>query len=95
MSLHHGIQVVSPGEISLNKPIPSPTLRDTYIIVKTEATTLNPADLLHIGIPPLVTPSSPLGLDYTGIIEEVGSDVKKHLKKGDRLAGFVHGGMPY
>ena len=31
-------------------------------------------------------------LDYAGVVEEVGSTVTKPFKKGDRVAGFVHGG---
>jgi NADPH:quinone reductase-like Zn-dependent oxidoreductase len=27
-----------------------------------------------------------------GVVEEVGSGVMKEWKKGDRIAGFVHGG---
>lgn len=33
-----------------------------------------------------------LGCDYSGIVEEVGSKVEKQWKKGDRIAGFCHGG---
>lgn len=32
-----------------------------------------------------------MGCDYSGIVEAVGPAVKKTLKKGDRVAGFVHG----
>jgi NADPH:quinone reductase-like Zn-dependent oxidoreductase len=37
-------------------------------------------------------PSSDSILDYAGVVEEVGSKVTKAFKKGDRVAGFVHGG---
>ena len=30
--------------------------------------------------------------DYAGVVEEVGSKVSNGLKKGDRVAGFAHGG---
>jgi len=33
-----------------------------------------------------------IGCDYSGIVEEVGSKVTNGLKKGDRVAGFAHGG---
>lgn len=32
-----------------------------------------------------------MGCDYSGIVEAVGPHVKKAFKKGDRVAGFVHG----
>lgn len=32
-----------------------------------------------------------MGCDYSGIVEAVGPLVKKPFKKGDRVAGFVHG----
>lgn len=32
-----------------------------------------------------------VGCDYSGIIEEVGKDVTKDFKKGDKVCGFVHG----
>lgn len=32
------------------------------------------------------------GVDYAGIVEEIGSKVTNGLKKGDRVAGFAHGG---
>lgn len=33
-----------------------------------------------------------IGCDYAGIIEDVGNKVTKGFKKGDRVAGFAHGG---
>jgi NADPH:quinone reductase-like Zn-dependent oxidoreductase len=32
-----------------------------------------------------------VGCDYAGVVEAVGPQVKKAFKKGDRVAGFVHG----
>lgn len=32
-----------------------------------------------------------MGCDYSGVVEEVGDKVEKQWKKGDRIAGFVHG----
>ena len=40
----------------------------------------------------MANPGSTLGCDYAGVVEEVGSKVTKSWQKGDRIAGFVHGG---
>jgi len=32
-----------------------------------------------------------VGCDYVGTVEEIGSQVTKSFKKGDRVAGMVHG----
>ncbi|KAE8150947.1 chaperonin 10-like protein [Aspergillus avenaceus] len=70
-------------------PRPLPKLRDDYILVKTASVALNPTDWKHIVL------EAPVGLlvgcDYSGVVEEVGSAVKKSFRKGDRVCGFVHG----
>lgn len=69
---------------------PIPRLRSDYILVKTKAVALNPADWKHIDS--LAHPGTTLGCDIAGVVEEVGGEVTKNFKKGDRVAGFVHGG---
>ena len=72
--------------------VPTPKLRDDYLLVKTIAVGLNPTDWQHaylgIGGDPSGTRA---GCDYVGIVEEVGSKVTKPFKKGDRVAGCTHG----
>ncbi len=68
---------------------PIPTLRSDYILVKTIAVALNPTDWKHIDKLPAV--GALVGCDYSGTVEEVGKDVTKPFKKGDRIAGFAHG----
>ncbi|KAL4876212.1 hypothetical protein BJY04DRAFT_210759 [Aspergillus karnatakaensis] len=75
------------GALVTDRPIPK--LRDDYILVKTVAVALNPTDWKHIEF--LAPPGVLVGCDYAGIVEAVGKDVKKPFKKGDRVAGFVHG----
>lgn len=70
---------------------PVPKLRDHYILVKPVAVALNPTDLSHI-LRPFAAPGCILGVDYAGIVEEVGPKVTKDFKKGDRVCGFSHGG---
>ena len=39
----------------------------------------------------MAIPGCTVGCDYSGVVEEMGSKVEKPWKKGDRIAGFVHG----
>jgi NADPH:quinone reductase-like Zn-dependent oxidoreductase len=65
---------------------PTPKLRPDYILVKPVAVALNPTDWKHIagGVAAVGGLS---GCDYAGIVEEVGAEVTKKFKKGDRIAG--------
>ena len=72
--------------------IPIPELRPGYILVKTVAVALNPTDWTSLDA--VGDPGTIVGCDYAGIVEQVGSGVSNRFKKGDRIAGFAHGGMP-
>jgi len=67
-----------------------PKLRDDYVLVKTVAIALNPTDWKHVEFG-LAKEGCIVGVDYAGIVEEVGSKVTKPFKKGDRICGFTHG----
>ncbi|TVY24189.1 Protein TOXD [Lachnellula hyalina] len=69
---------------------PLPKLRDNYILIEVRAIALNPADWKHIDY--LSLPGNWCGLDYAGVVLEVGSAVTKPFKKGDRICGACHGG---
>ena len=71
--------------------IPIPELRPGYILVKTVAVALNPTDWTSLDA--VGDPGTIVGCDYAGIVEQVGSGVSNRFKKGDRIAGFAHGGM--
>ncbi|PYI07707.1 oxidoreductase [Aspergillus sclerotiicarbonarius CBS 121057] len=89
MSTQHAIVVSGRGQVVLANDVPIPVLPDDYILVKTEAVALNPTDWKHIDLEPCN--GTVVGCDYAGIVEAVGPRVKKPWKKGDRVAGFVHG----
>lgn len=89
MTTQKAIIIASPKQEALVTDRPIPTLRDDYILVKTEAVALNPTDWKHIAF--LGVPGVLVGCDYAGVVEAVGKDVKKPFKKGDRVCGFVHG----
>ncbi|KAI9707874.1 MAG: hypothetical protein M1820_004480 [Bogoriella megaspora] len=72
------------------RPIPVPRLLDDYILVRTVAIALNPTDWTTIDAKG--DDGTVVGCDYSGIVEEVGKAVTKPFKKGDRIAGFAHGG---
>lgn len=89
MASQKAVIVTLPGQTHLTTR-PYPTLRPDRIIVKTVAVALNPTDWKQAdnGRP---DPGCIVGCDYAGIVEEVGSEVQKPFKRGDRICGFVHG----
>lgn len=72
------------------RPIPMPKLQDDYILVRTVTIALNPTDWTTLDA--VGDDGTIVGCDYAGTVEEVGPAVKKPFKKGDRVAGFAHGG---
>ncbi|KAJ9612482.1 hypothetical protein H2200_004079 [Cladophialophora chaetospira] len=72
------------------KQINIPKLPDDYILVRTMTIALNPTDWTTLDA--VGDDGTLMGCDYAGIVEEVGKAVKKRFKKGDRVAGFGHGG---
>ena len=90
MSTQRAIVHKSKGVAEVSSSVPLPKLRDDYILVKTKAVALNPTDWKAIENRP--TPGAISGCDYSGIVQEVGKNVKTPFKPGDRVAGFVHGG---
>jgi D-arabinose 1-dehydrogenase-like Zn-dependent alcohol dehydrogenase len=73
------------------KAIPVPQVPDDYILVRTVAIALNPTDWTTLDA--VGDPGTIMGCDYAGIVEEIGKSVQKTFKKGDRVAGFGHGGL--
>lgn len=89
MSVQKALVVTAPKEARLVKDRPLPALRDDYILVKTVSIALNPTDWKHIQFR---APAGVLvGCDYSGVVEEVGKNVNKPFKKGDRICGAAHG----
>lgn len=71
--------------------VPKPTISDHEILVKVSATSLNPIDAKFIDF---IAPSGAVaGCDYAGVIEEIGNNAPSKWKVGDRVAGFVQGGI--
>ena len=82
-----GTEVLSVGEI--DKPSP----KANEVLIKVAATSINRPDLVQRAgnYPPPPGDSEILGLEVSGIIDEVGSDVAD-WKPGDRVMALVGGG---
>lgn len=75
------------------EPTKLPTLPDDYVLVKTKAVALNPTDWTTLDA--VGDDGTIVGCDYAGVVEDVGRDAAKRFRKGDRIAGFGHGGTVY
>ena len=78
-----------PKQAVLATDHPVPALRDDYLLVQTVAVAVNPTDWKHVDF--LAPRGVTVGCDYAGVVEEVGAEVKKQFRKGDRVCGFAHG----
>jgi NADPH:quinone reductase-like Zn-dependent oxidoreductase len=67
-----------------------PKLRPTYVLVKVDSIALNPTDWKHIN-GKRAAANGLSGCDFSGTVVEVGAEVTKELKAGDRVAGTTHG----
>lgn len=92
-SQNRGIIKIGQGKAVL-KPIPVPKLRDDYILVKTAAVAINPTDwqTLDEAFKPGTT-NALLGCDAAGVVVEVGKNVTRDFKPGDRIVSMAHGGL--
>ncbi|KAH8816970.1 chaperonin 10-like protein [Xylogone sp. PMI_703] len=89
-SIQRAIVCQGPKLAKLVHDRPIPRLRDNYILVKTVAVALNPADWKSIDYISK-EPGALIGCDYAGTVEKVGPLVTKQFQKGDRVCGFAHG----
>lgn len=85
-----GLLRIDTGTAAL-RTMPIPELRPGYILVKTFAVALNPTDWTSLDA--VGEPGTIVGCDYAGIVEQVRKGGSNRFKKGDRIAGFAHGGM--
>ncbi|KAI1775641.1 alcohol dehydrogenase [Hypoxylon cercidicola] len=80
------IEVIEKGKAEIRE-VPKPSVRDGWLLVKVKAVGINPADWKSIDYRGV--PGSRAGLDFFGVVEEVGENVSRPFKKGDRIAGWV------
>lgn len=88
-----------PSALHINPSIPRPTPKSHEVLVRIHAFGLNRADTLQrIGIYPIPPGASTiLGLEFSGVIEEVGpeankADNKHRWQQGDEVFGLAYGG---
>ncbi|KAH7125543.1 chaperonin 10-like protein [Dendryphion nanum] len=79
------------GQGARVEEVPKPTISENQILVKVNATALNPIDSKFIDF---IGPSGSLtGCDFAGVVAEAGNTASKRWNIGDRVAGFVQGGI--
>ncbi|EOA88337.1 uncharacterized protein SETTUDRAFT_168286 [Exserohilum turcica Et28A] len=78
------------GEVSI-KTVPVQAIPDGYILIRTKAVALNPTDWKSIYAGDGGSIGTRPGIDFAGVVEEVGSGSKKSWNKGDRVFGGVWG----
>jgi NADPH:quinone reductase-like Zn-dependent oxidoreductase len=86
------IKTVGSNRLALLSDVPIPHVRADRILVRNEAVALNPADWKFVDLVPCT--GAMVGCDYAGVVKDVGHDLTVAFKKGDRVAGFVHGISP-
>jgi NADPH:quinone reductase-like Zn-dependent oxidoreductase len=94
MPSNRSIVVDQPGRASIHDtPYPTLASGEDSIIVKTRAVAINPVDWKSIDDDDDKerADGTVAGFDYAGIVEEVGSGVTQPFKKGNRVAGLIHG----
>ncbi|KAK7700086.1 Zinc-binding oxidoreductase alcohol dehydrogenase [Botryosphaeria dothidea] len=73
------------------KDVPKPIISNREVLVKVRATAINPIDYKFIDF---ISPAGSLtGCDFSGEVVEVGADAPGSWRVGDRVAGFVQGGV--
>jgi NADPH:quinone reductase-like Zn-dependent oxidoreductase len=89
MAMQKALVIQGTGEAKVVTDAPIPKAEKDFIKVKTVAVALNPSDWKHIDW--RADKGAVVGFDYAGYVEEVGPDVKRPFRKGDRVLGFTHG----
>ncbi|KAL6229256.1 hypothetical protein BDW75DRAFT_249983 [Aspergillus navahoensis] len=79
------------GQGAQVKDVFIPSITDNEVLVKVHAVALNPIDFKDIDF--MSPRNSAIGCDYAGEVARVGKNAGQRWKVGDRIAGFVHGGL--
>jgi len=81
---------INDNKAKVSSGVSVPKLRPTYLLAKVDSIALNPTDWKHIS-GKRAAANCISGCDFSGTVVEVGPDVTKSFKSGDRIAGTAHG----
>ncbi|KAK5100823.1 hypothetical protein LTR70_001141 [Exophiala xenobiotica] len=81
---------INGNKAKVSSGVPVPKMRPTYLLAKVDSIALNPTDWKHIN-GKRAAENGISGCDFSGTVVEVGSEVTKSFKPGDRIAGTTHG----
>lgn len=81
---------INGNKATVNGSAPVPKVKPTYLLAKVDSIALNPTDWKHIN-GKRAAANGISGCDFAGTVVEVGTDVSKHFKPGDRIAATTHG----
>ena len=73
--------------------IPEPELKADSILVRPHYVGCNPCDYMTIDMSFAFTEGQVVGVDYSGVVERIGEDVKTDHRPGDRVCGAVAAGV--
>jgi NADPH:quinone reductase-like Zn-dependent oxidoreductase len=91
MAQSQAIFCTAVGEVEI-RSVPQPTLVPGHVLVRTKAVALNPTDWKSIHDPSGSAVGARLGVDFAGVVEEIGPGLSRPFEKGDRVCGSVFGG---
>ncbi|ATY65193.1 zinc-binding oxidoreductase [Cordyceps militaris] len=81
---------VAVGKLEIQS-VSKQTLPTGYLLIKTKAVALNPTDWKAIDNDAGYAIGTRPGVDFAGIVEEIGPDAKKGFRKGDRVYSIAFG----
>lgn len=82
--------IINGNRAKVESGVSIPKIRPTYVLAKVDSVALNPTDWKHIN-GKRAAANCISGCDFAGTVIEVGPEVTKSFKPGDRVAGTAHG----
>ncbi|KAJ6788505.1 hypothetical protein PWT90_01619 [Aphanocladium album] len=90
MADHKSLICTAVGKVEIQSAAKQQNLLSGYVLVKTKAVALNPTDWKAVHDSAGYAAGTRLGVDFAGVIEEVGPDVTR-FQTGDRVCGIAFG----
>ncbi|PNP60030.1 hypothetical protein THARTR1_00054 [Trichoderma harzianum] len=86
------LKVTGPGQFRVSLANAIPTVADDEVLVKVVAVAINPIDGKSAELSPTTGATS--GCDFAGSVVQLGSNITKALKLGDRVCACIFGNNP-